>query len=761
MTTRDVIFQLTAKVNPSTRGVVGNFATILQSPQADLVANAQSATDSVIAELKKQTTAAAQGASDIDSLRAQLSVVEADRHQQALAKFAEMEAQKVKIATDSAAAIEAAVSKFETDTGGPIPEVERDKIIIGVHQKMADEIAKIDEDLTKAKAKEAERQRKVVESSIKAQIKDAEKAATEKKKALDKSSRDAEAAADKDAKARAKDEEKKQKQAEATQKANAKAAEKAETDRKRAAEKSLKDSEVAADKLKKANRETLQTLAELGEGVLKVGRGFVAMGLIGERDLAKVQDTLLGMQAAFDLVGGSIQTYLKISKIIESLRTATLAAAAAQEIQTAAQARNVVVTNAQAAAQGRLAVAQGAGAVGGVGAGIVGGAGAAGAGAAGAGAGAGIGLAGALGGAAAIGSLVVAIVGLKDVIAGGGRFKEGSLSYSAAATASSYGGYFDTALGLDTDHSRAYKSGKDTERMARKAEAHRENEARRDRAISSEASVLGKALGSTASQKDSKLSAQLEGLKVEERSKRITEEISAEEENIARLKAYANSMDEKFAAVREEATAAAEEGEKRLISLLDKKRAAEQAAGAERLKAAQESLRITEQEAQVARSKADEAKASLLSAEERFGLMDQGEQERVKQNVKRLKAGESLSPDELRGLQGLGLGTVNESVGAEARRRAQEAGFNEISGDDQKRLTALDKAAKDLEVQVSDKRQVVVNVDRDTEKIVKEITSQVLTKVQAGDAELLAKVNTAMSEIGKLRGIQQNGGGRG
>lgn len=207
-----------------------------------------------------------------------------------------------------------------------------------------------------------------------------------------------------------------------------------QAEQQRAAANMEANARAARSAIVSSNEAMIESFVGVTEGVAKVGRGFVALRLVGEKDSQAIIDGLLKIQGTFDLVTGSVQTVVRLQKGIR-LMSAALAAAdtvqkssaitaslssRASDSSAAALRREAAAANLSAAAHGRLAASRGAstvagrgaaaaGSIGGRGAGAaVGGIGAA-AGGGGAAAGGGAGAAGMI---ASIGPWVAAAVGV-------------------------------------------------------------------------------------------------------------------------------------------------------------------------------------------------------------------------------------------------------------------------------------------------------------------------------------------------------------
>lgn len=74
-----------------------------------------------------------------------------------------------------------------------------------------------------------------------------------------------------------------------------------------------------------------ESLSQSTESVMRMARGFTMLGLVGEKDLQKVQDGLLKIQAAFDIFTGAVRGIQAVERAIESVNTITRIAAQSQE----------------------------------------------------------------------------------------------------------------------------------------------------------------------------------------------------------------------------------------------------------------------------------------------------------------------------------------------------------------------------------------------------------------------------------------------
>jgi len=110
---------------------------------------------------------------------------------------------------------------------------------------------------------------------------------------------------------------------------------------KRAATEQTKLESVAQHEMQKrgdAQKRLAGVVNESVEGITTLGRGLAAVGLIGEKDVQKLQDTLLGVVGTMDLVRGGVKIWKSMTEGIEAYRAIVLSTAAAEQVLAAAQA---------------------------------------------------------------------------------------------------------------------------------------------------------------------------------------------------------------------------------------------------------------------------------------------------------------------------------------------------------------------------------------------------------------------------------------
>lgn len=116
------------------------------------------------------------------------------------------------------------------------------------------------------------------------------------------------------------------------------AAEEAAKKQTAAVAKAYQEHESAVARGKAAEAALLGAFNQTTEGVLKLGRGFVMLGLVGEEDTKKVVAGLLKVQGAIDIVKGGLNLWQGLSSIVDKYRASVEAAEKAQKALAAAQA---------------------------------------------------------------------------------------------------------------------------------------------------------------------------------------------------------------------------------------------------------------------------------------------------------------------------------------------------------------------------------------------------------------------------------------
>lgn len=553
--------------------------------------------------------------------------------------------------------------------------------------------------------------------------------------------------------------------------------------------------------LRNMRREMFATAAEASGSLMQVARGFMALGLVSEKDLEKVARGLVGIQAMFDVVSGGTRVLLSLEKVMHLYRASTQMATVAQEGFNGALLRTQVLSNAgllggigtaaagmagkvkalftAKAAGDAAAAAAVAAAVAAAGreAAYLGTSAAAGAAAPAASRAAGGFMAGTLMGRAVpamgMGGIALAAAGA-TAFAGYGAYDAANQARTAGigggANPKSYtdwmgGGRYNpmnwavnagySAAGYGNANKDADKSAEKTTKLEKRAAAFKElREADYDRlAVAGE--KLQVAMMSARESSAGIFSNSLETMKNDAKREAIISRLAATEKESAQLKVQTANIDERFAADKLAHQNALRASRLEEIDLLNrqvsierdiadaKKRAAET-----RLAAESETLSKMESQLQV-------SKDQLLSARERFAMMNESDQKSITQLAGRLKSGAKLSAEELGKLSSFReLGGVKDAFDSQLDRRAKAGGFDKTFGvDAQAAIDATEQWTKMHRSLVAGlKTEINVTIDADTKKITEELTKKVGEKLkQLGD-----EIRTSVSKLdAEVRTIEQ------
>lgn len=102
-------------------------------------------------------------------------------------------------------------------------------------------------------------------------------------------------------------------------------------------ERAARATETALGKVREANAKTVEAFKQSLEGAMALGRGMATLGIVGEQDTEKLLRALIKVQAAFDIMRGTVTLVQALTRGYQAYRTAVLAAAAAQATLAAAQ----------------------------------------------------------------------------------------------------------------------------------------------------------------------------------------------------------------------------------------------------------------------------------------------------------------------------------------------------------------------------------------------------------------------------------------
>lgn len=477
-------------------------------------------------------------------------------------------------------------------------------------------------------------------------------------------------------------------------------------------EKLTKTYQVLQERSRTAAREVLNNFSEMSESAMRFARGLTTIGLVGEKDLDKVKDALLAVHGAFDVFSGITKIVTKADQVMQSLTKATVAQAAAQ-----------AVANRLA---GGAAVSAGAGAAGSVVAGAAGGAVASGSG----------GMAGALVASlsnpvTALGAALVAAAGAAYLFYRNSKDDGKSKELNTVQEIGLYGG---------GTRRRLAQSQKDTDAAESRSKQILDMN-KRDRDESHKiATEQSHALKEQLAIQESILHRKYEQADAAGKSRIIESEIAKYSKEVAKGDPAARGHVITWL-------------EKRLSHEKEISRVARETA-TQSLKASKDQLKSIEDQIK-ARQQAN------MSARESFGLKSEEDQQEIISIKKRVDQGDqSVTGEELSKIKGLS-GRTDKQIAAIAGKRASQAGFGMFQREEDTDINQLNSMKKKVEMEIKQKTDVVVKIDRDIEAEATNIAKKIMAQQAMQDQELAKRVAEMTKEMDviKQRFFQRNHGG--
>lgn len=463
----------------------------------------------------------------------------------------------------------------------------------------------------------------------------------------------------------------------------------------------------------------VSAISEGSEAVMRLARGFAHLGLVGETDLQKLQDSLLWIQGSTEIFTGLVRSIRQVSEGYDAYRRIVILTTQAQV------ALNAATATSAATSAGAAAVGVGAGAATPLMTSLVGGA--AGVGGAIAGAGGAIGLqagASALGiFVAAVGTAVGAITGFASIVAtaseiqkhgfGGGATSGGMVEAVGTTVFNPFflaNRFLEGEKPLDGGEStkRAYENAAQAEKRLSIAQEQRKlnlelqkrDEAEINRLKSEQAAITSQ---QAAIEKEME-SARMSALTPEQRRAELVKQIGELEKNT---------------------TITAEQRGRAIIDLSRQRLQAEQEIHRTQLQAAQDAEREDQRKLADVNQRIEAERNAMLSAQERFGLMTAEEQQGVLDITQRFRQGAgNVDVEELRKIRGFS-GAMDEQIAAEARRRAQAAGFGQVQAGDVQRLQGLERERATIEATVKADATVIAKLEVDSRQVADQINQQI------------------------------------
>jgi len=535
---------------------------------------------------------------------------------------------------------------------------------------------------------------------------------------MEDSQRKIEAAAEKSARARVAAEKKVSEEAKKADKDRADSAKKLDDElriiddkRQREQERRQKTARAEMDKsrqmMKQAGAQMHEATNVGMEGVLKMGRGFAMLGMVGEESTQKILMQLIKVQAAFDLIRGALEMWKAMRVATEAYATSVAAATAAQN-----------AFNASASA-----------------------------GAAGAGAGAGAAAKGAIGGG--IAGMIGKAMPYGLAVAGGGLLGLGirSVAMNARRNGMSFGQQLDqTAFSSSGVFGKTVLAGGHLGTLAGRAfgfggssmlERVSESEARADRTryLGEQKEVMA-GVGSRERMRFragafSKLQYQIGSARTGDAlaDARMAQEklgglASGQERSLRGLQHSDYNRDERLGLMQ-----SLVQLEEQRIAYLREEEAITRQTAAEKVAAARQALAITESELAKQKQISQAASDRLTTARQALGAMTVDEQTRAVGIFRRMKAGEQLSLQELQSVSGIQSKEMQELVGQQFGRRfeegARERGLGELMFGERSDKAAADAKKRRLDLRLG-RQEVDVSVAlEDEQALVDEISGKI------------------------------------
>lgn len=503
----------------------------------------------------------------------------------------------------------------------------------------------------------------------------------------------------------------------------------------------IKGTEIAQRQALSAHQQATAQLTGMNErategfkmslsGAMSLGRGIAMLGLVGEKDTQKLLEGLIKIQAAFDIMRGSIETVQGLTRAWTAYRSAVAAAAAARTTLTAAQAAGAATGAAGIAGAGGIGLVAGAGLL-----------------AAG----------GAYLGGRAISETVTAV---SKYGVGGGADVGSQLDVTGSGLHSAYrwlqrqgvisGGVelleaaAFTPLGVDAGSEKDpyFTSQEQAERAERNLKGVRAERARREKSAGgffqaqrAAEQARRRVTPLTRSQAQANLAksrARVGGLRV------LREDLPEGEE--APLTAEIEDADQRHKAALQD-----------VIALAERERAIRQQTGREQIALADRriaSLRtVHAQHIQTAKLIREQG----LAAKERFGALGGREQAELVRISRKIKTGEELTRKEetliepFREITQLGRG-----IRAGRFRRAEAGGFEEFAGGDfERRVDIEQRAERSIETKINLLKEHKITVRMDTKTVVAALDLQIR---KAGE-EIVEKFEAELAKVGESLGF--------
>lgn len=535
----------------------------------------------------------------------------------------------------------------------------------------------------------------------------AEQEAAKEAKAKEKAARDAAKAHEREAK-KAADAERRERAA-ATAAANAEQA------------KLGRIAETSQARLLGARKQLAGAFAESTEGVMRLTRGFVALELVGEKDLETLARSLVKLQAGIDIVAGGMKLWMKSAEAVKAYRDAVQAAAVAESALAALRLRsgagqaagNVggAVTSAAGAVTPGLAAKTAAG-----------------------------GTAATVGGGAAVGAGGTVLAFLAAVASSGAALK--ILYETVTGNARAHDSWSMKIATWEVKFAEFAKivdvGSKTVEAAEERRAALLDQIARREARAEIMAPLASRGLSTQQAIEDATARfGRTEQFRPAELGVfRQTAERQFRETGVA-LSGASRQVERGVLLERQEQLAA------RIAKLAEDRFDTERQLRDKAKQGAEEQLRLRREELDTVRDQLKERRESLMSAAERFGQLSPQEQARaVMAQQKAQRSGpQSLTKEERQTLRGIGLSGTTAAARTGDILDAERAGFSRFFGAEERRdIAQLGQQERRTTLKIEGQRELLIRIEQDEQRAVQQAATEIADLVKQREDAITSRI---------------------
>ena len=450
---------------------------------------------------------------------------------------------------------------------------------------------------------------------------------------------------------------------------------------------------------------------------MRLTRGFVALELVGEKDLESLARSLVKLQAGIDIVAGTMKLWMKSAEAVKAYRDAVQAAGAAENALAAlrlraggAQAAGTVAASAGAVTPGLAAKTAAGGTAATVGGGAAVGAGGT-----------------VLAFLAAVASSGAALKILYETVTGNARAHE-SWSMKIATWEVKFAEFARVVdVGSKTVEAAESRRAALLDQIARREERAQIMAPLANRGLATQQAIEDATarFGRTEQFRPAEL-----GIF------RQTAERQFRETGVAL--AGATSQTERGVLLERQADLAA-----RITKLAEERFDTERQLRDKAKQGAEEQLRIRREELQTVRDQLKERRESLMSAAERFGQLSPQEQARaiaVQQKAQRVGP-EGLSREERQTLRGIGLSGTTAAARAGDILQAERAGFSRFFGAEERRdIAQLSQQERKTTLEIKGQRELLIKIEQDEQRAVQQAATEIADLVKQREDAITSRI---------------------